>query len=462
MAVVETNQMRRAHRVDIPIGIIIGSTVYKSKDWSMTGVGLENIPHDLEVGEIIDSAVRLSLTETKIEFEVKLQFKIKRDNISGFEFHNISEKQKRMLREFLELSIEGKLDSFDGILSIYNEPEINTPIKESVVFSDSEESAIKKEFVKRSNLYIKLGVLLFVLIIATIYYNTRFVYRTIGTVSGNFVKVSPSMSGRVEKIFVKVGDKVQTKTLLVKLNDKMILNQLKIIDTKLLDLSSNFINNPIPIQQNREVLNVLKRDMDKNYDAYISASNLHKKRIITSFDVQRVKIEYSKIKLKYLQEKNRLNAILTPKNNQSSIISLRLTLELKKEELMNKLNNLRVFSEANGVVYAIKSHIGNYVGLAEELIVIETDEASFVVCKIKQDEAVNLKRGVKVQVYSSFKDETYDAHVEAIGNLALNTRSMITNEVSLEEVTVKIVFDKTDVKLHLNERVKVWFYRDLF
>ena len=462
MTTVETNQMRRAHRVDIPIGLVIDSTIYKSKDWSMTGIGLENIPHEYEVGEIIDSSIVLSLTETKIEFKVKLQFKIKRGNTSGFEFHNISEKQKRMLREFLELSIEGKLDTFDGILSIYNEPEINTPIKESVVFSDSEESAIKKEFVKRSNLYIKLGVLLFILIIATIYYNTRFVYRTVGTVSGNYVKVSPSMSGRIEKIYVKIGDKVQAKTLLVKLNDKMILNQLKIIDTKLVDLKSNFMSTPVQVEQNREILKILKRDMDKNYNAYISAKSLYKKRIITSFDVQRVKSEYTKLKLKYLQEKNRLSRVSSPKNNQSSIISLKLELELKREDLLNKLNYLRIFSETNGRIYAIKSHIGNYIGLSEELIVIETDESSFVVCKIKQDEAVNLKRGIKVQVYSSFKDETYDAHVEAIGNLALNTRSMITNEVSLEEVTVKIVFDRTDIKLPLNERVKVWFYRDLF
>ena len=43
MATIESNQMRRAHRVDIPLTIVINNKAYKSKDWSMTGAGVENL-----------------------------------------------------------------------------------------------------------------------------------------------------------------------------------------------------------------------------------------------------------------------------------------------------------------------------------------------------------------------------------------------------------------------------------
>ncbi|MBU0720956.1 HlyD family efflux transporter periplasmic adaptor subunit [bacterium] len=461
MATVEANYMRRAHRVDIPIIIVIDSVAYKSKDWSMTGAGVENFSKELQKDEIIPASIVLALKEAKIEMPIKLQFKLKRGTLSGFEFAEISQKNKRVLREFLELSIEGKLENIDGLLSIYNEPIVDTPIKESVVLSDEEESVLKKEFAKRSKLYIKLGIILFIVLILTIYYNTAFVYRSIGTVSGNFVKISPSVSGKINKINVHTRDKVNQKTLLFELDDKMILNQIDIIDEKLADLNSRYKNVTTTFSPDTQVLNILKKDMDRSYKAFSSANKLYERRIISSIDLDRVSADYLKAKVKYLQEKSNLERKNIAQGSESNIISLKTELELRREELINKLNYLRVFSETNGIVYAIKSHIGNYVGSSDEVMVIETDEPSFVVCKLKQEESVNIRNGMSVKVYSASKDKTFDAHIETIGNLSLNTESEITNEVSLKEVTIKVVFDDDNIRLPLNERVKLWFYKPL-
>ncbi|MBU1657634.1 HlyD family efflux transporter periplasmic adaptor subunit [bacterium] len=461
MATIEVNHMRRAHRVDIPLIIVIDAVAYRSKDWSMTGAGVENLNKELKKDDIIDASIVLSLQEAKIEMPVKLQFKVKRGDVSGFEFATISQKNKRVLREFLELSIEGKLDQIDGLLSIYNEPIVDSPIKESVVLSDEEESSLKREFVKRSKLYIRIGIVFFIVLVATIYYNTAYVYRSIGTVSGNFVKISPSISGKVSKISVNVRDKVQPKTVLFELDDKMILNQIEIIDKKLADLNSRYKEVKTASQPDTEVLNILKRDMEKAYKSYTSASKLHQSRLISIYDLERVSNDYSKAKVKYLQEKSSIERLNISQGGESNIISLKTELELKREDLINKLNYLRVFSETEGVVYAIKSRVGNYVGSSDEVMVIETNEASFIVCKLQQEESVDIQKGMSVKVYSASKDKTYSAHIETIGNLSLNTESEITNEVSLKEVTIKVVFDEADVRLPLNERVKLWFYRPL-
>jgi len=167
--------------------------------------------------------------------------------------------------------------------------------------------------------------------------------------------------------------------------------------------------------------------------------------------------------VKYLQEKNRFDRQnVQPQNSGTGLISLITELELKREQLIDTLNYLRVFSETEGSVYAIKSSKGNYVGSSDEVIVLETEETSFVVCKLSQDEATKIQNGMAVKIYSSSTNETYAGHIQTIGNLSLNTESQVTNEVSLKEVTIKIVFDEKSVKLPLNERVKVWFYRPLF
>lgn len=461
MAIVESNQMRRAHRVDIPLIIVINGIAYHSKDWSMTGAGVDNLDLDLEHDEIIDASIVLALQEAKVEMPVKLQFKVKRGNVSGFEFEQISEKNKRVLREFLELSIEGKLDQVDGLLSIYNEPIINTPIKESVILSDEEDSILKKAFAKRSRLYIQLGILFFVILVATIYYNTAYVYRSIGTISGNFVKISPSVNGKLSKIYVKDGEKVHPNDLLFELDDKMTLGQIEIIDSKLADLRGSSTNTKQAKERNDQVLRLLRSNMNKSYSSYKSAKDLYNSRLISLNDLRKIEDIYSRTKVKYLQEKDKYERAGASVNSGSSIISLRTQLELRREELINTLNYHRVFSHTDGTVYAIKSHEGNYVGSSDEVMVIETDEPSFVVCKLKQEESVKIERGMKVKVYAASKDETYSATIETIGNLSLNTESEITNEVSLKEVTVKIVFDDKNLRLPLNERVKVWFYRPL-
>ena len=462
MAVIESNQMRRAHRVDIPLIIVIAGVAYHSKDWSMTGVGVENLNLELKYDEVIEASLVLAMQEAKLEIPVRLQFKIKRGSISGFEFAQISEKNKRVLREFLELSIEGKLDQVDGLLSIYNEPVIDTPIKESVMLSDEEDSALKQAFVKRSKLYIKLGIIFFLLLVATIYYNTSYVFRSIGTVSGNFVKISPGVSGKLKKIDVRIGDTVHKKDLLFELDDKMTLNQIDIIDGKLADLNSFKSTSSVNVRGNEQVLNLLKRELNRSFKAYKSAKELYMRRIISINDFRKVEDAYSRIKVKYLQEKNRYERTATNSNDNSSIMSLITQLQLRREELINKLNYLRVVSQTDGRVYAIKSNVGSYVGSSDEVMVIETNGASFVVCKLKQEEAVRIQNGMKVKVYSSSTNKTYPATIQAVGNLALNTNSEITNEVSLKEVTVKVVFDDKQLRLPLNERVKVWFYRSIF
>ena len=241
----------------------------------------------------------------------------------------------------------------------------------------------------------------------------------------------------------------------------MVISQIDIIEEKLAELKSRSTPKKVSFKSDREVLNLLNRSLQKSYNAYKSAQELYDNRIISASDLQRVSDDYAQAKVKYLQEKNRYQRQEIPKESGTGLISLITELELRREEMINKLNYLRVFSETDGSVYAIKSNVGNYVGSSDEVMVLETGENSFVVCKLSQEETTKIQNGMAVKIYASSSNETYSGHIQTIGNLSLNTESQITNEVSLKEVTIKIVFDNK-VKLPLNERVKVWFYRPIF
>ena len=95
-------------------------------------------------------------------------------------------------------------------------------------------------------------------------------------------------------------------------------------------------------------------------------------------------------------------------------------------------------------------------------MVIQTDGKPFVVCKVLKEDAIDIQAGAPARIYIPSLDTTFNAKVTSLGNLSINTESQLSTEVSLNEVTVKLDFSDDIPPLHLNERVKVWFYQPLW
>jgi multidrug resistance efflux pump len=449
---IESNQMRRSHRIDIPIQIIIESKIYSCKNWSLTGVGVENLDIEYEIDQVSDASLLLRFKEARLEIPVTLKYKNNIDGVSGFEFINLSESNRRVLREYLELSIEGKLENAAGIIGIYNEPILDTPLKESVALSDTEVGALEKAFKKRSRLYITLGLSLLAIIIVTIFYNIQYVYRSIGIVSGNFVKISPNTTGKISAIYVKVGDTVEPNTLLFELDEQLIVDKIEILDKKLLSLKDKNQTKTA----NSSLINILYNEKINAQKRFNKIKALYKNRLISLSELNKEKVLYQRANIRYMQEKEKLNS------THQSVLALRTNIELQRAELINNLNYLRVFAYTHGIVYAIKSNIGSHVGSSDEIVVIQTNTQPYIVCKVLKSETINIRKGMHAEVYIPSLDKTFSAHVETLGNLSINTESMISNEVSLNEVTVKLRLDENVTDLNLNERVKVWFYKPIW
>jgi hypothetical protein len=48
MLVKEPNYVRKAQRIDLPLLVQVGDAVYKTKDWSLAGVGIFDFDVDFE------------------------------------------------------------------------------------------------------------------------------------------------------------------------------------------------------------------------------------------------------------------------------------------------------------------------------------------------------------------------------------------------------------------------------
>lgn len=447
--------MRRSHRVNIPLYIRLDGKLYTTNDWSMTGVGIKGVETAYEHDTQIEASLLLQFTEARLEIPVKLQFKNSRNEISGFEFVHLSDSNRKVLREYLELSIEGRLQNTDGILGIYNEPIVQTPVKESVMLSDAETGILERAFQKRVRLYTIVGVLFLGLIFASIYYNTQYVYRSIGVISGNYIKISPAISGKISDLHVKIGDNVSEGTLLFELDERMTVDKIEIIDQKLLLLNQPASTAP----QTHGALNAMLQN-ERNILAHrlTQIRQLYDERLLTQTELERAQDALLKADIRLEQERTRP----TQNNDHKAILALKTELELRRAELINELQYRRIFAPVRGKIYAIKSDIGNYVGSSDEVMVLQTQSEPFVVCKLLKEEAVDIPNGMLARIYVPSLNQTFDAHVEAIGNLAINTTSMLSDEVSLKEITVKLRFAAPLKNVELNERVKVWFSRPMF
>ncbi|MBN2894987.1 MAG: HlyD family efflux transporter periplasmic adaptor subunit [Campylobacterales bacterium] len=452
----EANQMRRSHRVTIPLYIRLGQTLYTTNDWSMTGVGIKGVETTYTHDEIVESSLLLQFTEARLEIPVKLQFKNSRNDIAGFEFVSLGESNRKVLREYLELSIEGRLQNTDGILGIYNEPIVETPVKESVMLSDAEAGILERAFQKRVRLYTIVGTLFVFLILTTIYYNTQYVYRSIGVISGNFIKISPAVSGKMSDLHVSIGDSVSEGALLFELDERMTVDKIEIIDQKLLLLGPA---QPQPEPSSDALRAMLQQERNTLDKRLRQTKMLVDQRLLTQAELDRAQDALLKADIRLEQERQRDGG---GESQSKALLALKTELELRRAELINELGYRRVFAPVSGKVYAIKSSIGNYVGSSDEVMVLQTKNAPFVVCKLLKEETVDIYSGMAARIYVPSLDQTFDATVEAIGNLAINTQSMLSDEVSLKEITVKLRFSAPLHDGQLNERVKVWFSRPLF
>lgn len=461
----EYNYLRKSQRVDVPLLIQVGTKVYKSSDWSMTGVGILGYEEEIHKGDILEGKLILMSSGASIHVDVVLVCRNIRDDIVGFELQNITDRHKRILRHYLELSLEGKIDNIEDLMSDFSAPLIESPIQEAISITAEEQVSLLKKFRSRAFLALTAGFLLMGYIIFTVVYNLVFVYETVGVTSTNLLQIKSGVRGTVKKTHVHEGDIVHAGDILFDLDEGRLLEELQ-VNSKKLAQQNRLLDNlegeqPFSTGQKSLLVQLLNEEYLNKSEEYQRAQELFKQKIISIKDYEFVETSFRRARINYFREletaQNKRELIQEKKNFQELQKDILLA---EKESLLQNLEAMRVRAPVPGVVYTVDHFAGEFVLASDTVITLATDQKPFVLFKIPSRQSGKAKLGMPVKVYSFELDTDYEGKISSIGYSAINPRATLLQEVSLDQTVIKVDMPDIARKIPLNSRVRIWVKKE--
>ncbi len=457
----EFNYPRKSHRVDIPLLVQVDGKVYKTSDWSMTGVGILDLDREIKTGETISARLIMPLSDASMQLDVVLVCRNRRSNITGCEFDNLSNRNRRVLRHFIELAMEGRLDTLEDLAADLAAPDIESPLETALALSDEEEISLLAKFRSRASMALIFGVLFALFLSFTLWYNLVFLYKTVGVVSGDFLEVSSAQSGVIGNVIHRPGDLVHPGDILFELSSSDIQERLQVKKERLGQIQAEL--QIVPAAGGDSVLlAAMKDELGWKKDEYEHAAILYKDGIISIKDFEFVRNAWSRARINYYRQQWLSGEQGRTANRQ------RQALEKQKEKLQQDIasmkrqfEHLRVRSPIVARVYAVGYQPGEFVTGGDVVMVLAGDDNSSILFKMPSSQVAKITLGTPVRFFSYATGKRYIGHVGAIGYKAISPRASAMQEVSLDQTAVRVDLERAIPGLTVNSRVKVWVRKRL-
>ncbi|MFP7755123.1 HlyD family efflux transporter periplasmic adaptor subunit [Thermodesulfobacteriota bacterium B35] len=452
----EFNFPRKSHRVNIPLLVQVDGSVYKTSDWSMTGVGIIGLDREMEVGTRFAARLILPLAGGSLQLDVDLVCRNRRADITGCEFANLSNRNRRVLRHFIELAMEGRLDNLEDLAADLSAPDIESPLETALSLSEEEELSLLAKFRSRASMALVLGILFALFLTFTLWYNLVYMYKTVGVVSGSFLNVSSGRAGIVRSVLHHAGDMVHPGDILYELADFSLEEELLAKRELLAGVRSELHSLP-PVEENAALLEALQQELEWKTEEYRSARRLHEQGVISGKDFEFVRNAWSRARINVLRQQADADA------RRRGLAGMRRELEARAQALQvevaglqRRQEHLRIRSPAVARVYAVAFQAGEYVDPGEVVMVLSRTDAPTVLFKMPSTQAARVTLGTPVRFFSYATDTSYVGRVSAIGYKAVNPQVGVMQEVSLDETVIRVSLPGPVPELPVNSRVRVW------
>jgi multidrug resistance efflux pump len=468
----ERNYLRRSYRINLPAYVFINSKKYEAKDWSFLGFRISGVNDDIKVGKIYTIKFELPFAGFDLQFEAEAECKWKREDEAGFEFKELSDETKMIMKEYVEAYVEGRLQNAGGLLKAAEGVEI--PIDTSTVMSEEERKKLDKILIRRVIIYAFLFIGL-AFLIYQIYQNRNVVYSAEAFISGNNFDVLSPIDGEIEKINISLGEKINKNTLIAKINNTEISNKIKETNTsyviaqkKLLQLKQllkqtqksietadlNIKKSKVSILKSIEILNKTLKEKEKLLKKY---EKLYQLGLIDETKIENIKSQIANLKLKIITLKSKLesNTLTYPQiatikieilNQEEKINNLLLELEYLK----SILKKTYIYSPYEGIVLNVYKKPHDLIRQYEILASINIDTSkTYTIARFKLKDATKIYIGDKAKIYIPSLDKYYKGKVVAIGTAALIGNIKPTEKESYlrKDIPVKIEILNPDEKL---------------
>lgn len=456
----EANHMRKSHRVVLPITVQVGDVSYKGRDWSMTGIGLDGYTEKLEKDQIIEAKVILPMVDSVIALNVKLKFKRGSATHSGFEFTDLSPQVRRVLRQYIELAVEGKLDNLEDLVGVLTSPALDTPLENALTLSDVEQDAMARHFKSGSRIAITAGTLFLLMLLGTLFYSTTYRVSGTGVVSSNLLRVRAPAAGIVNQLTVKQDEYVKKNIPLFSIVSSIQQNKVNEIRSKIIQIirQKKDVGHEMPISSG-QLTEELAAAVRMRQREYKHANTLYAQHILSIKDFHYVSDELTNARIAYARnaktEQVRLG--LSEGNRAKQMRALDLDLTVANTQLTYLTNHpASVHAIHDGRIFHIDAQEDTYVNAGDIVMVMETDTTPNIIIKLDNHDALKIQVGMSATVELPFNGKKLQAIISAIGYNAIYGQSTPTEEVSLNETLIKLELLDHAVRLPADARVKVW------
>jgi len=449
----ESNQMRKSHRVDLPLTVQIDGVSYKTKDWSMNSIGILDLEEDLEAGQVIESQCMFPMIDSMIVLNIKLEFKRRFKNCSGFEFIGLSPQVHRVLRQYIELAMEGKLNGLEDVVSVLTMPMLETPLEDALTLSDEEEGVMAKHFKSGSTVAIVAGVFFLFILLATLFYNTSYRVDGIGVAGETLQRERAPAAGIISNLSGIEGTFVRKGELLFSVIGSTDADKVRQIQFKIAQLSLQKKGIKKGARSSVRLSAELEARVRAQQEAYNKANALYAQHIISSKDINRIAEQLQNARIAYARNEQARHLRLDDPDGKQ----LSLQLQAYKKELDQFVDNrASIKAPVDGRIFHIDVQEGSYVNAGDIVMVMEADVTPDIVLKLQNFDAIKVHVGMPATIELPFNGKKLQAVVYAIGYNAVYGTSSPTQEVSLNETLIKLQLSDFSIRIPANTRVKVW------
>lgn len=445
----EHNLKRKSHRFDLRLQVIVNGKVYNANEWSISGLSLIDFDENIQMGDTVASQIIFPMKDSSIILNINLTLLRRSDGISGFQFEAVPAHIHRVLRQYLEMGLEGKLDSLDDVVGIMHSPLPDTPIQDAVTLSDMEMEKVETSFRNNSKITIIAAFAFLAVIFATFFYNTSYQIVTTGSVSGTLKPVRANHSGIVVDIVAKVGSYVKKDAPVFILKAPAPLPAENLAITRQIERLSQQQNQLDSSYRLQRKLSVNLRSIQRQYN---KAKALFDDRIISMKELRHVSGQLEDAQVALAREQKNVQ----PYKKLTQKISADLAaLKSQQTDASDYLDTI-VKAPMDGKIFHSDFITGSFASEGDAVVILECDLSPNIMIKLNDSEAMKVHVGQPVLIRSPYSSHKLQGKVTAIGYQSVYGRSNAADEINRYTVPVKIELLDRSIRIPANTRVNVW------
>lgn len=452
----EANLPRKAMRVTTPLFVEIGGKAYPARDWSTTGIGLAGLEVAPAEGEALAAKLSLPMRDSMLLIPVQLLYRGSHDGVHGFEFQDLSPRNRQILRHYIQLSLDGKLADVEDIVAAAalsgGGPVSHAPLSLSL-------PAPGEHRPHRGRLLASMlaGVAVLAVAAGVGYYNLTYQLEGTGFVTGSINRVTANHDGQVGRLLVEPGAKVEANTPLFAVENPALRNEIEALEQHVAQLMTE--QQRLAGERRRAeagLLQSLRREWAAREGELANARKLYASGAITQRDMMQVANQAQDQRVDYLRQVAEGATRTQTLGNSDAVSRLRLELAAKKVLLARQEAERLVRAPVRGTVYHVDRQPGEFVQARDPVVLLEADVTPSVLLRVPNDDALKLRMGMPAQIYVPFEDRKYTAKVAAVGIAATTATASPLQEGGGDQTLVKLDFEDRKVRLPANARVNVW------